>query len=41
MSVDNSIVCLACNSQATIVEVKRYNGLRGVCLNCGGNWPES
>ncbi len=35
------IVCNVCDSEAQIVEESRYDGLRGICFKCGGNWPES
>ena len=35
------VICMVCNSKASIVEESRYNGLRGSCEKCGGNWPES
>ena len=41
MKVVANIICIVCNSAATVVEETRYNGLRGICCNCGGNWPES
>jgi hypothetical protein len=41
MSAFVDIVCFVCNEKAIIVEESRYNGLRGMCKTCGGNWPES
>ena len=41
MSASCTTICIVCDSVATIVEVEKYNGLRGFCENCGGNWPES
>ncbi|WP_255465135.1 hypothetical protein [Nitrosopumilus sp. b3] len=41
MSFSSIVTCIVCNSNARIIEVKKYNGLRGFCSNCGGNWPES
>lgn len=35
------VTCTGCNSKASIMEDLRYNGLRGFCFECGGNWPES
>jgi hypothetical protein len=36
------IFCIVCNKQiAVIIEEPRYNGYRGICLKCDGNWPES
>ena len=35
------VTCTGCNSKASIMEDSRYNGLRGICFECGGNWPES
>lgn len=35
-------ICFLCNKKfAILIEEPRYNGFRGICLNCGGNWPES
>jgi len=34
-------ICLVCNNPAVIVEEQRYSGIRGLCLECKGNWPES
>lgn len=36
-----NVVCMVCNTKAIIVKESRYNGLRGMCKTCGGNWPES
>ena len=41
MSATSFITCIVCNSPAQVVEESRYDGLRGVCSKCGGNWPES
>ncbi|MDH3278206.1 MAG: hypothetical protein OEL77_08020 [Nitrosopumilus sp.] len=35
------VKCTSCHSTASIIEDLRYNGLRGICFECGGNWPES
>lgn len=35
------VICLECNLQASVIDEPRYNGLRGICPHCGGNWPES
>ncbi len=34
-------ICLACHKPAIIVDEVRYSGMRGMCLECNGNWPES
>ncbi|MFQ5440932.1 MAG: hypothetical protein ACE5DL_05660 [Nitrosopumilaceae archaeon] len=41
MNTIGYVRCTSCNSQASIIEETRYNGLRGICSKCGGNWPES
>ncbi|WP_257719709.1 hypothetical protein [Nitrosopumilus adriaticus] len=42
MSKKTNICCLGCGfGKAYLVMDFRYNGLRGNCPNCGGNWPES
>ena len=41
MQVISKVTCDVCNSPAMIIEELKYNGLRGICSNCGGNWPES
>ena len=42
MRIMNITVCTSCESKlALIIEEPRYNGYRGICLLCGGNWPES
>jgi len=39
---DEPFHCMSCGSTNTIkVFDPRYNGYRGHCLDCGGNWPES
>ena len=36
------VSCLGCNFPfAKVISEKKYNGLRGSCPKCGGNWPES
>lgn len=34
-------LCGCCYNKAHIITDNRYNGLRGLCLTCGNNWPES
>jgi hypothetical protein len=41
MRIVYQIMCSVCDSKANVVEESRYNGLRGMCSKCGGNWPES
>jgi len=42
MSDDEPFHRMSCSSTNTItVYEPRYHGLRGHCLNCGGDWPES
>ena len=36
------VECLGCGSElAYIIPEEKYNGLRGFCPKCKGNWPES
>ena len=36
------VECRGCDSLAAYVIFEhRYNGLRGYCPKCEGNWPES
>jgi len=42
MNIFDYVKCLVCGSEGAILfEDARYNGLRGLCNRCGGNWPES
>jgi len=41
MQNEYHVTCTTCNIKASVIEEPRYNGLRGICANCGGNWPES
>lgn len=33
--------CPACNNEIELYWEERYKGMRGMCKNCGTNWPES
>jgi len=34
--------CYGCGStKATIRFITKYKGYRGICPDCGSNWPES
>jgi len=36
------IKCENCGSQnAYVIPVPKYHGFRGICPDCGSNWPES
>ena len=41
MQIVCHVICTTCDLQAVVIEEPRYNGLRGICSKCGGNWPES
>ncbi|MDH3611269.1 MAG: hypothetical protein OEM79_05850 [Nitrosopumilus sp.] len=41
MSAIEFITCMVCHSKAPIIEDPRYDGMRGICLTCDNNWPES
>jgi len=42
MKIVTKATCLLCgNPNAIIIEEPRYNGFRGVCDKCEGNWAES
>ncbi|HXW03126.1 MAG TPA: hypothetical protein VD651_02545 [Nitrosarchaeum sp.] len=42
MNEIDKIQCDCCGSfDAIIVSDERYHGLRGICPDCGSNWPES
>ena len=37
-----NVICLECGFiEALVVLESKYNGFRGRCDNCGGDWPES
>jgi len=41
MAVDFT-TCIVCGAKlALVIEEPRYNGYRGICLRCEGNWAES
>ena len=36
------IICESCEKQSAVLFWDiRYNGYRGMCMVCKGNWPES
>lgn len=38
----STLKCESCGSKnAYIVLVPKYHGYRGICPECGSNWPES
>jgi len=42
MKIFDYVKCLICgNERAILFEEPRYNGLRGICEKCDGNWAES
>ena len=42
VSMSQKVACLGCQFPfANVISEKKYNGLRGSCPKCGGNWPES
>ena len=42
MTKHEAVECRACGSpKARIFVEPKYNGLRGRCPECGGDWPES
>ena len=42
MQKDSKVLCFECGvMEAVIVKDPRYNGLRGRCAKCMGDWPES
>jgi hypothetical protein len=42
MSKAQKIDCIICGSKnAMKILDDKYNGIRGICPECGCNWPES
>ncbi len=42
MDESKKIFCNTCaKKSAFVIWDERYSGYRGVCIFCGGNWPES
>lgn len=42
MSYSNNATCFECGCACVMIVLdSRYNGYRGRCPKCGGDWPES
>ena len=42
MQNSDTIICKNCKSRTAILHWDtRYDGYRGTCMKCGGDWPES
>lgn len=42
MENHSNVLCIECGIlEAIIVLEPKYNGLRGKCFKCNGDWPES
>jgi len=42
MKHTDTITCESCNSHSAVLHWEpRYDGHRGTCMVCGGDWPES
>lgn len=42
MKIITHTVCTVCETEiALVIDEPRYNGYRGICFSCKGNWPES
>lgn len=36
------VLCIECGRHAALIKLEpKYNGFRGKCLQCDGEWPES